>query len=132
VLKKLYIYLLIQIYNVKDKIYNYEFKKKALSYEVDAEIVYPSYKECPNQDRQFANSYQFICNPKTWQYNRYAEQLPELVEFIKQLPFKGTGRITLIFDTGGHVVAPTEIIFIPNIVMSLFGLEPTYGKSFIG
>lgn len=39
-----------------------------------------------------------------WTY--YAEQLPEVVEFIKTLPFKSIGRIMLIFDKGEASITP--------------------------
>jgi hypothetical protein len=44
--------------------------------------------------------------PDKWGMTPYAAQLPEVMKFIKTLPFRATGRIMLIFDTGGDSITP--------------------------
>lgn len=90
---------------VEDKFYLGPVTSSALGNKTSG-ARYIRLTESPDQDAKFANSYQFIDVPKKWKPNHHAEQLPELMAFIKEMPFKAIGRITLIFDTGGHAVAP--------------------------
>ena len=42
--------------------------------------------------------------PSLWQRTPAAEQLPRLMEFIETLPFKGLGRMLIIYDEAGNAV----------------------------
>jgi hypothetical protein len=65
-----------------------------------------------------------------WKFTRYAEQMPELIDFIKKLPFKGVGRISLIFDTGGHIVPPHRDHGYPKICHEFIWFRTNLKKKF--
>lgn len=189
VFDKIYFFYLRMKFNLKDKWVNFKLNKMALTYKVDPEIKYPSYKsmdefidvellkaldapitqyiksyiakslkkedkfylgpvtsnplqnktsgaryirltECPHQDTYFSDSYKFICDPKMWQFTDHAKQIPGLIEFINKLPFKGVGRITLIFDTGGHTVAPHRDHGYPKICHEFIWFRTNLRKKF--
>lgn len=51
-------------------------------------------------------NYYDLNKTEKWGWAYYAEQLPEVVEFIKTLPFKSLGRVMLIFDNGEASITP--------------------------
>lgn len=113
----------------EDKFYLGPVTSKALSNKTSG-ARYIRLAESPEQDVKFANSYQFIGSPKKWKNSHHAEQLPELMAFIKEMPFKATGRVTLIFDTGGHAVAPHRDHGYPKYCHEFIWLRTNLRKKF--
>jgi hypothetical protein len=82
--------------------------------------------------------YHDLDKPDLWRPTPEAEEFALLMDFIGTLPFKATGRILIIYDTGGHEVPAHrdhlsaeichEFIWLrTNFAKSLYMLEPTSG-----
>lgn len=50
---------------------------------------------------QIEGDYDRIHDPTCWKPSEFAEEFPELMDFINDLPFKGYGRAFIIFDETG-------------------------------
>lgn len=75
-------------------------------------------------------NYLDIGNEKKWEFTPFAEKMPELMSFIKTLPFKSTGRIMLMFDTGEHPVIPHRDHIKPDICNEFIWLRTNFNKKF--
>lgn len=60
----------------------------------------------------------------------FAYELPELMTFIRTLPFKETARIMLMFDTGGHVVTPHRDHINLNVCHEFIWFRTNFKKKF--
>lgn len=69
-------------------------------------------------------------NPKMWEFTPFAAQLPEVMSFIKTLPFKDTTRILLLFDTGEHSVSPHRDHIRPNVCQEFIWFRTNFNKKF--
>lgn len=69
-------------------------------------------------------------NPQMWELTPFAKQLPELMDFIKTLPFKATGRIMLMFDTGQHAVSPHRDHIKLNVCQEFIWFRTNFKKKF--
>jgi hypothetical protein len=77
--------------------------------------------------------------PDLWERTAEAEEFAPLMAFIERLPFKATGRILIIYDTGGNEVPAHrdhldperchEFIWLrTNFNKSLYMLDPRSGR----
>ncbi len=74
--------------------------------------------------------YKDISDPKMFVPTPFAEQLPEVMAFIKTLPFKSTARIMLMFDTGEHMISPHRDHIYPNRCHEFIWFRTNFKKKF--
>jgi hypothetical protein len=75
-------------------------------------------------------NYKDIKNPQMWEFTPFAAQLPEVMLFIKTLPFKATSRIMLMFDTGENYVNPHRDHINPNLCQEFIWFRTNFKKKF--
>ena len=77
--------------------------------------------------------------PDIWEPSEHAEHFPEVMEFVRTLPFKSIGRILIMYDFNGRAVTPhrdhdkTElshefIWFRPSLTKPFFVMDHTTGE----
>lgn len=75
-------------------------------------------------------NYLDYCEPKKWKPTPFVEKVPELMAFIKTLPFQATGRIMLMFDKGDTAVAAHRDHVNPNLCHEFIWFRTNLKKKF--
>jgi hypothetical protein len=77
-----------------------------------------------------SNAYFDLDKPALWQPSKHALEFAELMDFIRTLPFKATGRMIIICDDRGRVVTAHRDHPDPNVCHEFIWFRTTLAKPF--
>jgi hypothetical protein len=75
-------------------------------------------------DRDYYN----IDQPQYWREGEAAKDFPEVMDFIRTLPFKSTGRILIMYDVNGRAVPPHRDHPKPEVCNHFIWMRMTLNK----